>query len=76
MEFGSFPQNLAYNVKSLSRVSKTVVKLITTPLVDPGVTFKVRLTSNCLVDLRTLPLLHQGTCTSSSGGGVVNPLFR
>ena len=31
MEFGSFPKNLAYNVKSLSGFSKTVVKLTPTP---------------------------------------------
>ena len=75
MEFWSFPNNLAHNVKSLSGVSKTVVKLTTTPLVDPGDTFKVRLPFNGLVDLRTVPLFYQGTSNSSSGGGVANPLF-
>ena len=56
MEFGSFPKNLAYNVKSLSGFSKTVVKLTPTPNgpVEAGSTFKVRLPPNSLIDLRTL----------------------
>jgi hypothetical protein len=71
MEFGSFPKNLAYNVKTLSGFSKTVVKLTPTPntAVEAGNTFKVRLPPNTLVDLRTLSLFYEGTCTSSSGAG-------
>jgi hypothetical protein len=71
MEFGSFPKNLAYNVKSLSGFSKTVVKLTPTPntVVEVGNTFKVRLPSNTLVDLRTLSLFYEGTCTSTGGTG-------
>ena len=71
MEFGSFPKNLAYNVKSLSGFSKTVVKLTPTPntAVEAGNTFKVRLPPNTLVDLRTLSLFYEGTCTAASGDG-------
>ena len=71
MEFGSFPKNLAYNVKSLSGFSKTVVKLTPTPntAVEAGNTFKVRLPPNTLVDLRTLSLFYEGTCTAASGNG-------
>ena len=71
MEFGSFPKNLAYNVKSLSGFSKTVVKLTPTPNgpVEAGSTFKVRLPPNTLIDLRTLSLFYEGTCTSTGGAG-------
>jgi hypothetical protein len=71
MEFGSFPKNLAYNVKSLSGFSKTVVKLTPTPntAVEAGNTFKVRLPPNTLVDLRTLSLFYEGTCKATSGDG-------
>jgi hypothetical protein len=53
MEFGSFPKNLAYNVKTLSGFSKTVVKLKPTPntVVEAGNTFKVRLPPNTTVIL-------------------------
>ena len=71
MEFGSFPRNLAYNVKSLNSFSKTVVKLTPTPNgpVEAGSTFKVRLPPNTLIDLRTLSLFYEGTCTSTGGDG-------
>ena len=71
MEFGSFPKNLAYNVKSLSGFSKTVVKLTPTPNgpVEAGSTFKVRLPPNTLIDLRTLSLFYEGTCTVTGGDG-------
>ena len=71
MEFGSFPKNLAYNVKSLSGFSKTVVKLTPNPntSVEAGGTFKVRLPPNTLIDLRTLSMFYEGTCSSSAGNG-------
>ena len=71
MEFGSFPKNLAYNVKSLSGFSKTVVKLTPNPntSVEAGGTFKVRLPPNTLIDLRTLSMFYEGTCSSSGGAG-------
>ena len=71
MEFGSFPKNLAYNVKSLSGFSKTVVKLTPTPNgpVEAGSTFKVRLPPNTLIDLRTISLFYEGTCTATGGNG-------
>jgi hypothetical protein len=74
MEFGSFPKNLAYNVKTLSGFSKTVVKLTSFPNteVETGNTFKVRLPPNTLVDLRTLSLFYEGTCTSTGGDGFLH----
>ena len=71
MEFGSFPKNLAYNVKSLSGFSKTVVKLTPTPNgpVEAGSTFKVRLPPNTLIDLRTISMFYEGTCTATGGDG-------
>ncbi len=74
MEFGSFPKNLAYNVKTLSGFSKTVVKLTPTPntVVEVGKTLKVRLPPNTLVDLRTLSLFYEGTCTSTGGNGYLH----
>ena len=71
MEFGSFPKNLAYNVKTLSGFSKTIVKMTPTPnsAVSAGQTLKVRLPSNALVDLRTLTLYYEGTCTNTGGTG-------
>jgi hypothetical protein len=71
MEFGSFPKNLAYNVKTLSGFSKTIVKMTPTPntAVSAGQTLKVRLPSNSLVDLRTLTMYYEGTCTNTGGSG-------
>ena len=71
MEMGSFPRNLSYNCKTLSSFSKTVVKLTPTPngAVEAGNTFKVRLPPNTLVDLRTLSMFYEGTCTSTGGNG-------
>ncbi len=72
MEFGSFPKNLAYNVKTLSGFSKTVVKWTPTPngpVETAGSTFKVRLPPNTLIDLRTLSMFYEGTCTSTGGNG-------
>lgn len=71
MEFGSFPKNLAYNVKTLSGFSKTIVKMTPTPnsAVSAGQTLKVRLPSNALLDLRTLTMYYEGTCTNTGGTG-------
>ena len=71
MEFGNFPRNLAYKISTLNSFSKTVVKLTPTPntAVEVGNTFKVRLPPNTLVDLRTLSLFYEGTCTAASGNG-------
>ena len=68
MEFATFPKNLAYNIKTLSGFSKTTVKL--TPertSVQKGDTFKVKLPSNTLVDLRTLSFFAKGTCENGTG---------
>ena len=71
MEFGSFPKNLAYNVKTLSGFSKTIVKMTPTPnsAVSAGQTLRVRLPSNALLDLRTLTMYYEGTCTNTGGTG-------
>jgi hypothetical protein len=69
--FGAFPKNLAYNVKTLSGFSKTICKLTPTPnsTVSAGQTLKVRLPSNALIDLRTLTMYYEGTCTNTGGTG-------
>jgi hypothetical protein len=71
MEFDSFPKNLDYNVKTLSRFSKTIVKMTPTPnsAVSAGQTLKVCLPSNALFDLRTLTMYYEGTCTNTGGSG-------
>jgi hypothetical protein len=72
MEFGSFPKNLAYNVKSLSGFSKTVVKLNPNPntsVESVGTFTVVRLPPNTLLDLCTLSMFYEGTSSSSSGAG-------
>lgn len=73
-QFATFPKNLAYNIKSLSGHSKTCVKL--TPdrtAVNHGETFKVKLPSNTLVDLRTFCLYAKGTCVSGTGDNLHFP---
>jgi hypothetical protein len=69
--FSSFPKNLAYNVKTLSGFSKTICKCTPTPntAVSAGQTLRVRLPSNALIDLRTLTLYYEGTCTNTGGSG-------
>lgn len=74
MEFATFPKNLAYNIKTLSGFSKTCVKL--TPdrtAVRHGESFRVKLPSNTLIDLRTLCLYAKGTCELTSGEAVHFP---
>ena len=76
MEFASFPKNLAYNIKTLSGFSKTTVKLTpdrTSGSVKHGETFKVRLPSNAIVDLRTFTMFAEGTCSTASGENVHFP---
>jgi hypothetical protein len=76
MEFASFPKNLAYNIKTLSGFSKTTVKLTpdrTSGSVRHGETFKVRLPSNSIIDLRTFTMFAEGTCAVTSGENVHFP---
>ena len=76
MEFASFPKNLAYNIKTLSGFSKTTVKLTpdrTSGFVRHGETFKVRLPSNSIIDLRTFTMFAEGTCYVASGENVHFP---
>lgn len=74
MEFATFPKNLAYNIKTLTGFSKTCVKL--TPdrnAVAKGETFKVKLPSNTIVDLRTLCFYAKGSCVSGTGDNLHFP---
>ena len=74
MEFATFPKNLAYNIKTLAGFSKTCVKL--TPdrtAVKHGESFRVKLPSNTLIDLRTLCLYAKGTAERTSGNPVHFP---
>jgi hypothetical protein len=74
MEFATFPKNLAYNIKTLAGFSKTCVKL--TPdrtAVKHGESFRCKLPSNTLIDLRTLCLYAKGTCEVTSGEAVHFP---
>ena len=68
MEFSSFPKNLVYKISQLQGISKTSVKL--TPdrtTVSSGETFRVKMPSNTLIDLRTFTLHAKGTATQDSG---------
>jgi len=76
MEFASFPKNLAYNIKTLSGFSKTTVKLTpdrTSGSVKHGKSFKVKLPSHAIVDLRTFSMFAEGTCSVASGENVHFP---
>lgn len=74
MEFATFPKNLAYNIKTLSGFSKTCVKI--TPdktTVNANDTFKVKLPTNTIVDLRTLTWYAKGNCVSGTGDNLHFP---
>jgi hypothetical protein len=74
MEFATFPKNLAYNIKTLSGFSKTCVKI--TPdktSVNANDTFKVKLPTNTIVDLRTLTWYAKGNCVSNTGDNLHFP---
>lgn len=74
MEFATFPKNLAYNIKTLAGFSKTCVKL--TPdrtAVKHGESFRCKLPSNTIIDLRTLCLYAKGTAERTSGNPVHFP---
>lgn len=74
-EFGSFPKNLAYNIKTLSGFSKTTCKLTPdrTGTINHGETIKVKLPSNTIVDLRTFTMFMKGTTAQTSGSKVHFP---
>jgi hypothetical protein len=72
--FATFPKNLQYKILTLQGHSKTCVKL--TPdrtAVKHGESFRVKLPSNTLIDLRTLCLYAKGTCEVTSGEAVHFP---
>ena len=74
MEFATFPKNLAYNIKTLSGFSKTCVKITPDKIgVNAGDTFKVKLPTNTIVDLRTLTWYAKGTCSSGTGDNLHFP---
>lgn len=71
---GTFPKNLQYKISQLMGHSKTCVKL--TPdrtAVRHGESFRVKLPSNSIIDLRTLCLYAKGTCEVSGGDEVHFP---
>jgi hypothetical protein len=69
MEFSSFPKNLAYNIKTLAGFSKSTVVLSPdkTGTIQSGDTFKVKLPSNTIVDLRTFTMYFKGVASATSG---------
>ena len=68
MEFSSFPKNLAYKIGQLQGMSKTSVKLTPDRTdVSAGETFRVKMPSNTIIDLRTFALHAKGTATQDSG---------
>jgi len=72
--FATFPKNLQYKILTLQGHSKTCVKL--TPdrtAVKHGESFRCKLPSNTLIDLRTLCLYAKGTCEVVSGQAVHFP---
>ena len=72
--FATFPKNLQYKILTLQGHSKTCVKL--TPdrtAVKHGESFRCKLPSNTLIDLRTLCLYAKGTCEVTSGEPVHFP---
>lgn len=72
--FATFPKNLQYKILTLQGHSKTCVKL--TPdrtAVKHGESFRCKLPSNTLIDLRTLCLYAKGTCEVTSGEAVHFP---
>jgi len=76
MEFATFPKNLAYNIKTLSGFSKSTVKI--TPdktSVRANDTFKVKLPTNTIIDLRTLSWYAKGNCVSGTGDNLHFPRF-
>lgn len=74
MEFATFPKNLAYNIKTLSGFSKTCVKITPDKIsVRAGDTFKVKLPTNTIVDLRTLTWYAKGNCFSNTGDNLHFP---
>ncbi len=68
MEFSTFPKNLAYKISQLQGFSKTSVKLTPDRTdVGAGETFRVKMPSNTIVDLRTFALHAKGSATQDSG---------
>jgi hypothetical protein len=69
MEFSSFPKNLAYNIRTLAGFSKSTCKLSIdkTGPVQMGDTFKVKLPSNTIVDLRTFTMYFRGVASATTG---------
>lgn len=73
MESG-FPKNLQYNIKTLSGFSKTCVVVTGDKTsVRAGDTFKVKLPSNTIVDLRTFSWYCKGSCISGTGDNLHFP---
>lgn len=66
-DFGVFPRNLAYSIKSLSGFSKQTVKILPDRSdVNQSETIKFKLPVNSLIDLRTICIYWEGTCTTAN----------
>lgn len=62
MEFGGFPKQLAYNVRSLSSFSKQSVRLTPDKYdnIKPNDTIKIDFPRNTLIDMNSLVLYYEG----------------
>ena len=70
---GQYPRNLSYKIGELSNFSKTTCKLTPDRVsVNKGDTFRCKLPSNTIIDLRTLCFYAKGTCENLNTTGT-NP---
>jgi hypothetical protein len=67
---GQYPRNLSYKIGELSNFSKTTCKLTPDRVsVNKGDTFRCKLPSNTIIDLRTLCFYGKGTCENLNTTG-------
>lgn len=73
----SFPANLSYSIKTLSNFSKTTVKLTPdrTGIINAGETFRTKLPSNALIDLRTICMYTDASTQSGASDNLHFPRF-
>lgn len=73
MESG-FPKNLQYNIKTLNSFSKTCVTVTADKQnVRANDTFKVKMPTNTIIDLRTFSWYAKGSCVSGTGDNLHFP---
>ena len=72
---GQYPRNLSYKIGELSNFSKTTCKLTPDRVsVNKGDTFRCKLPSNTIIDLRTLCFYAKATCENLNTTGIApNP---